>query len=1039
MTLDLLHNKIIKETLTESFEKSVNDNLIPKLYALYGTSLEGVQFYEDYINDDFIKDGYWYYPLTVVIGGIYAIIWIKWDISVANDFEGGIPYAYVGNGGIDFIIADDVPIAFKKSIEGRDNYFEGGYVKLNVTTDAPNPKILAGKYSQTFVDEMNRQISVAISRACGVKGLPESSIEIDIVFAPNTYMEHTSENVTYRRLLISAKGCSARDFWIKWTRKNSAVAYSVNDNVTSDDIVFELGEDVSQKIREKEYRFLVYGNSDKYRVAMGRKNVTEWRELIKRAVKRGELVKTTAELEENAHVAEVSDKLSEILEKCGVSVPTATSNEIRVDAEVANEALRLAVLGNGESESENYVPEIPKADEEAQAEADVETAVGSREIEAVEEEIPESIAAEATVADEITESIDKNVAEADIVTADNAEETESAEETFEIESVAENGNVAEDYLTDDSVFEGFSDDGQGEFSFGMAGEGFDNAESNVEELTFEDILEEFIPKSDDGELEEPIPEIESVDISDISESESVRFDISKDGGVPFDWDSKDETKEDEELPELEVEIYEDTESDGNEESEEPQNAEEASCDAAQSNGANEEDTATAYAAYDEMSEIAEETFAIQVFEEESNTVEAMTPSYDSEAIVRLENEIASLKHQLEVERIENESVREGLENAITDKKNAEAELNAERDRAAALEGKLHSAEIAKENAENQLNLELLAAADLRAQNEKQKFAIEQVKKLVDEETAAREEAEVHLESLKAEIELLKSENEHLKEVARVSEEACREAEQMCKQHERELLNQIELAEKERVREKNLFAEAARQAKDENEQRLAEFKEAEIARITEEARIVEDERLRLRDELRLENINYAAEEENRKKALEDRAREARLRMEEKARLNAEAKASTSDEYQSPIVPVLEIPVVNEINNEYDTNAQNVENISVAEETIVPSVDEFVPTPAPAPTVNYTYTSYIVRLMFRHSADPNVTARIHEMISYALTDFGKEQVYMKVKASMPDNYTVILNFVKFPKEEFNLLVDIINYLGKSDLGVYKVVLD
>ena len=281
MTLDLLHNKIIKETLTESFEKSVNDNLIPKLYALYGTSLEGVQFYEDYINDDFIKDGYWYYPLTVVIGGIYAIIWIKWDISVANDFEGGIPYAYVGNGGIDFIIADDVPIAFKKSIEGRDNYFEGGYVKLNVTTDAPNPKILAGKYSQTFVDEMNRQISVAISRACGVKGLPESSIEIDIVFAPNTYMEHTSENVTYRRLLISAKGCSARDFWIKWTRKNSAVAYSVNDNVTSDDIVFELGEDVSQKIREKEYRFLVYGNSDKYRVAMGRKNVTEWRELIK--------------------------------------------------------------------------------------------------------------------------------------------------------------------------------------------------------------------------------------------------------------------------------------------------------------------------------------------------------------------------------------------------------------------------------------------------------------------------------------------------------------------------------------------------------------------------------------------------------------------------------------------------------------------------------------------------------------------------------------------------------------------------------------
>ena len=48
-------------------------------------------------------------------------------------------------------------------------------------------------------------------------------------------------------------------------------------------------------------------------------------------------------------------------------------------------------------------------------------------------------------------------------------------------------------------------------------------------------------------------------------------------------------------------------------------------------------------------------------------------------------------------------------------------------------------------------------------------------------------------------------------------------------------------------------------------------------------------------------------------------------------------------------------------------------------------------------------------------------------------------MKVKASMPDNYTVVLNFVKFPKEEFDLLVDLIKYLGKSDLGIYKVVLD
>jgi len=986
MTLDLLHNKIIKETLTEGFERSVNDNLIPKLYALYGTSLDGVQFYEDYINDDFIKDGYWYYPLTVIIGGIYAVLWIKWDISAEGEFSDGNPYAYVGEGTVDFLLADDIPIAFKNSIENRANYFEGGLVKLNVTTDAPNAKILAGKYSQTFVDEMNRQLSSAISRACGVSGLADSSIELDIVFAPNTYMEHTSENVTYRRLLISAKGCSARDFWIKWTRKNSSVAYSVNDNVSSEDIVFELGEDVSQKIREKEYRFLVYGNSDKYRVAMGRKNVTEWRELIKRAVKRGELTKTTAELEETAHVAEVSDKLSEILEKCGVSIPTSTSSDIHVDAEAANEALRLAVLGNGEAESENYVPEIPTAEDTPALEEEEVTASAEEEVTAEEE--PEAI----------------------------------EEEAENIVSEAEN------------VFDNLPNDDSGEFDFGKSGGMFELAEESEEELSFEDILEEFIPKSNEPEdEEEEESEIDAVDISDVDESESVRLNISKSDDVPFDLD--DEESSAEELPELEVELY-------SEEEEEEKNGDEDEVFEAINSEQTEE-----ISEYDENTEILTGYTAserIENTESDDNTYEKIDTS-------RLENEIASLKHQLEVERIERENAEAKLEEAIVEKINAENKLASEREAREELEAKLHSAEIAKENAESQMNLELLAAADLRAQNEKQKFAIDQVKKLIDEETAARTEAEAELELLRSEIETLKTDNEHLKEVARVSEEACREAEQMCKYHERELLNQIELTEKERVREKNLFAEAARMAKEENEQRFAELKEAEIARIEEEARIealrrAEEERQRLEDELRFASENAEREdalkaliEENRKRDLENRAKEARQRMEERARLNAEAKASSWSDYRVTPAPVYENTVITEESDVEEVSAPEYSEPAVItdEETVVEEAP--VSEPTPAPVVNYTYTSYIVRLMFRRSADPNVTARIHEMISYALTDFGKDHVYMKVKASMPDNYTVILNFVKFPEEEFDLLVNIINYLGKSDLGVYKVVLD
>lgn len=990
MTLDLLHNKIIKETLTEGFEKSVNDNLIPKLYALYGASLEGVQFYEDYINDEFIKDGYWYYPLTVVIGGIHAVVWVKWDISVAEEFEGGVPYAYVGNGGIDFVLANDVPIAFKNAIEGRSNYFEGGCVKLNVATDAPNVKILAGKYSQTFVDEMTRQLTGAISRACGVKGLPESSIELDIVFAPNTYMEHTSENVTYRRLLISAKGCSARDFWIKWTRKNSLLAYSVNDNVTSEDIVFELGEDVSQKIREKEYRFLVYGNSDKYRLAMGRKNVTEWRELIKRAVKRGELLKTTAELEEDAHVAEVSDKLSEILEKCGVSVPAATSSEIHVDAEVANEALRLAVLGNGGAESENYVPEISTAEDLApQALEVISEAATFEESESLNGEDAPSVSVEAE--DEINEDT-----------------------LLTVEADGEKEEI--------SILDSLPEDGFGEFDFGKSTDTFSTELDSGEELSFEDILEEFIPKTEDEEDSEEYNASElaadSVDISDIDESEPVLLNIDKTNDVPFEVDEEYASTTDEKN---EIEPYEITDEEAEAE-DEPLKAEATNAEQPSNTDI-----------YNEIQEMEEKTS----LEEETLEREMAAPVLEGRIVAELENEIESLKRELE---------------AVTAaKRELEGELTLERDARATAEEKLNSLEILKNSAESQMNLELTAAQELRAQNEKQKFAIEQVKKLLEEEIAARTAAEGELEMLRTESELIRSENEELKEAARIAEEACRVAEEMCKHHERELLNQIELVEKEKVREKNLFAEAARQAKEENAERLAELKEAEIARIEEEARIealrrAEDERLRLQDELRLasersaESVYYnaEAEAEKRKRELESRAREARIRMEEKARLNAEAKASTSSEYRTTAVPVYEniTPVESETVCDFTSEAEVASDVA---DTVTAVAEEPVSEPTPAPVVNYTYKSYIVRLMFRRSADPNVTARIHEMISYALTELGKDHVYMKVKASMPDNYTVVLNFVKFPEEEFNLLVEIINYLGKSDLGVYKVVLD
>ena len=61
MKIDLLHNKIVSENITPAFEQSFNEELLPLLLAEYGDALEAVQMYEDYLADEFLFDGYFYY------------------------------------------------------------------------------------------------------------------------------------------------------------------------------------------------------------------------------------------------------------------------------------------------------------------------------------------------------------------------------------------------------------------------------------------------------------------------------------------------------------------------------------------------------------------------------------------------------------------------------------------------------------------------------------------------------------------------------------------------------------------------------------------------------------------------------------------------------------------------------------------------------------------------------------------------------------------------------------------------------------------
>ncbi len=193
-------------------------------------------------------------------------------------------------------------------------------MELKIHAGSADPTFLEGKYSESFISELSRQITAAIEDAMGISGLDGSTLRLELVFAPGTYMEHTSDNVTYRRLLLSDKSCQARDFWVKWTRLDGAVAYTVSDEVSSESVRFELGEDVPQKIREREFRFLCAKNPDKYQSAMGKKTVTEWRELIKRAIRRGDVTKLESELSEAAHADDLQDKLLEVLGSFGKAV-----------------------------------------------------------------------------------------------------------------------------------------------------------------------------------------------------------------------------------------------------------------------------------------------------------------------------------------------------------------------------------------------------------------------------------------------------------------------------------------------------------------------------------------------------------------------------------------------------------------------------------------------------------------------------------------------------------------------------------------------
>ena len=305
-----------------------------------------------------------------------------------------------------------------------------GCVKLSIEAAEGNLEKVVEKYPRSFLNEMARQLTGEIESSLGIEGLADSTVELVMSFSRDTYLEHISENITYRRLSLIDSVSAPRDFWVKWTRLAGEITEYNEGN-----ILFEIGEDVEQKIREREYRYLLSSGNEKYHSSMSRKKVIEWREVIRRAVKRGELTKLESDFELAPETLELEERIADLLGKRTArndeaekpEIPYIHSDESAFEAAMAR--MRLVVEENDRAEEDELVEE-DELMEEVELLEEVEEPETEEELE-IEEEIDEEDE------DDLPWEEDEDTVE-EILTPPEAEDDEiEFEEDLEIEEEIE--------------------------------------------------------------------------------------------------------------------------------------------------------------------------------------------------------------------------------------------------------------------------------------------------------------------------------------------------------------------------------------------------------------------------------------------------------------------------------------------------------------------------------------------------------------------------------------------------------------------------
>lgn len=787
----------------------------------------------------------------------------------------------------------------------NNNVNEGGAVKIRIEAVGGDLDRIACRYPASFMNEMARQLTSAIENACSIEGLADSSVELVMMFASSTYMEHISGNVTYRRLMLIDAVSAPRDFWVKWTKLGP-----IDGEYSEDNILFELGEDVEQKIRQTEYKYLLNSGKEKYHNSMSRKKVIEWREVIKRAARRGEIKKVESDFELTPETLELEERIADLLGK------------------------RI----NQNAEPKKEVPYItPEDDDFARAMAKARLVV-----EAVEEEGEE-----------------------------NAEFVE--EEPVDV--------IADPSLDDEEILEIEEEPAEASTEPLLAGE------------VSPKVTERSIPLDEEETLEieeEPEIEIELIEEpeEEIDEPLVIEEDSVEESAPHSDIDDE---------PELELDIFADEE-------EEPADSVEIDI-FADSEPADESDlidewltenTDTAELILDE--EPAEAISEPLLAGEESPLVTESSIPLDEEETLEIEEEPEEsaelgvqsaefIENEAELEIIEEpaEEIEEPLTIKDTVSEATEpSDLPEEEKIPVAVAASAQNAELIEEAiAPVREQVETIAdrIADIRAELE--------IKIRLEYESRARAKAEEELIKLRRELQRVKSESETIiTELVKENEKLRMEYEHLLEQTERETIaREAELARR-RVEEEQLRAQIEHQLREE---------------ATERERLAEAARLAIEEQRRLEaeNARIAREREE-----EERLEAERIRKEEEERA----------------IEALRQAELERIRKEEAAKQAKVKNA--------------MPTKGDG---KYSYTTKTVKFLFRRSVDPNITTRIQEIIKATVDYYGKDNVYLKIKAIVPDTQTVVLEFVNIPIEEMELLGNIIKILGNSGLGIAKAIIE